>query len=195
MAKAVEYQQMLLSFMPLGDIWPRDPKSTLGRLCMGKAREYARLEEMLYRLLEEADPRTTSDCLKDWERVSGLPDQCSLITDTPGERRNALHAKLTACESPTPAYFVSLAAKLGFSVTITEFKPFRAGFGRAGEPAVQADWAYVFRVNAPAVTVRRFKAGNSVAGEKLSDWGNELLECAILRDAPAHTLPIFAYGG
>jgi uncharacterized protein YmfQ (DUF2313 family) len=93
----------------------------------------------------------------------------------------------------SPAYFEALAADLGYQVTVSEFRPFRAGRGRAGEPVYGTDWAHAWQVYCGATAITSFRAGASCAGEPLRNWGNEMLECAISSRAPAHTHVIFTY--
>ncbi len=190
---AESYRDQLQALLPPGRAWPRAPESTLGRLLLAFAEALARLDARVDALLDEADPRTTLELLPDWERVAGLPDACAGPPETLQGRRAALVARLTAQGGQTPAFYVALAAALGFEVTITEFRPFRAGQSSAGEPVLDEDWAYAWQVNAPATTVTEFRAGLSGAGEPLRVWGNQPLECAIARAAPVHTTVIFAY--
>ena len=158
------------------------------------AGEMARAHNRALDLFEEADPRTTDELLEDWERVAALPDPCLDAADTQQERRFLLEQKIVSSGGQSPQFFIDVAAALGFTVTITEFKPFQAGRSTASEPLQGEAWWFAWNVNGPAVTVREFRTGVSAAGEPLRDWGNELLECVIARLAPAHTATQFAYG-
>jgi uncharacterized protein YmfQ (DUF2313 family) len=91
------------------------------------------------------------------------------------------------------SYFIALAARMGISITIDEFVPFMAGWGRAGDHLNDYDIIWVWRANLPEVNVIDFRAGASTAGERLGWWRTGILE-SILEDLkPAHTLLIFAY--
>ncbi|MNJ39675.1 hypothetical protein D3C77_345530 [compost metagenome] len=132
--------------------------------------------------------------LADWERVAGLPDKCAgTLESTVQGRRNALLAKLTATGGQSKAYFIAIAAALGYEITIEEFRPFRAGRSTAGDVLTNGDWMFTWRVRAPEVTVIPFRAGRSAAGEQLRAWGNDTLECKIRQRSPAHTVVLFAY--
>lgn len=190
---ADQYLIALQALLPRGAAWPRDASAVLTRTLRALAEEFARIDERAGDLIEESDPRTTLELLPDWERVAGLPDACYGELSTIQERRAALAAKLTRLGGQSRAYFIDLAHQLGYEVTIDEFRPFRAGIGRAGDPVYGQAWLFAWRVNAPETTIRYFRAGQSVAGERLRTWGNTLLECAISRVKPAHTHVIFAY--
>ncbi|SDH81278.1 Uncharacterized protein YmfQ in lambdoid prophage, DUF2313 family [Pseudomonas flavescens] len=133
--------------------------------------------------------------LSDWERVLGLPDPClAYVSLTVGQRLAAVLAKLRGIGGQSRRYYIQLAASLGYSITITEYRPFRAGLGRAGDPVAGDGWTSAWRVNAPATTVFRAVTGRVAAGEALSVWGNKSLECRLSAMAPAHTTLIFGYG-
>lgn len=196
----IAYREMLAALLPRGRAWPRDPHSVNMRLLHSEADELARIDARASDLLEESDPGTALELLGDWERVAGLPDACTPAPDSIAERRAALIARLTGQGGQTPAYFVELAASIGYVITIDEFRPFRAGM-RCGERLYDTAWAHAWRVNVqPAavdtgsgVSVRYFRAGQSRAGERLVGYGSLDLECLITRARPAHTIVLFAY--
>lgn len=165
------------------------------RLAAELAVEGAALDNILARgdaLLAELDPRTTSELLADWERMAGLPDPCVVgagVTQTVPQRQAALVARLSMVAGQSRAFFIALAASLGYSITISEWWDYPGG---TGDPAGGITGVHVWRVNAAATNVREFTAG-SMAGEPLRTWGNELLECVLSRFAPAHTTLLFGY--
>lgn len=189
------YAEQLDALLPQGQAWPREPGSRLHALTRALAEEFARVEARADALLSEALPATTLEMLEDWERVTGLPDPCVTESQTIQERRNAMLARLTSAGGQSREFFISLAECLGFTITITEFHPFRAGRSSAGDAACSVEWRHAWRVNAPETTVISFRAGQSAAGEPLRKWGNELLECVFNRVKPAHTVLLFGYGG
>lgn len=190
---AEQYRDQLQALLPRGKAWPREADAVLTALLDGLAPALARADARAEDLLDEADPRTTAELLADWERVAGLPDRCVTTTQTAIERRDALVARITNAGGQSRAFFVALAAFLGYTITVAEYRPFQAGVSRAGDALTNGDWLFSWRVEAPAETVRSFVAG-SLAGEPLRSWGNEALECVIRRHAPAHTLVLFTYG-
>jgi uncharacterized protein YmfQ (DUF2313 family) len=175
-----KYLNQLKSLLPPGSAWTRDIGSNLHKFLEGIAVEAARIHERAEDLLAEMDPGRTVELLAQWETVWGLPDPCTGQLATLGERRAVLLARVTGIGDQTPGFFIRLAASLGYTVTITE--------------NVGAD-PTVWRINAPEVSVRWFRAGQNRAGDRLRIWGNELLECAIVAVNPAHLTVLFGYGG
>ena len=146
-AIASDYRRGLQQLLPPGPALPREDGAWLTRLLDTFAQELARIDARALRLIEELDPRTALELLPDWERICGLPDACSgTIAVTVPERRAAILAKLTSRGGQSIAYLTTLAAALGYSVAISEFRPLRAGFhsgDRCGGNAV----AFAFRVD------------------------------------------------
>lgn len=196
---AEAYQAQLAALLPRGRAWPREGDSTLMRLMLAEADELARIDGRAADLFEETDPRATLELLTDWERVAGLPDNCIPAPDSIAERRAALLSRLTGQGGQSRAYFIELAARMGYAITIDEFRPFVAG-SDAGEDLNGDDWAHAWRVNVlpPAVdtgtgfTITYFTAGSD-AGERLAGFGSLDLECVISRARPAHSVVLFSY--
>jgi len=186
-----DYLQQLQALLPQGPAWSREQDTVLTKLLTAFAEEFARVDLRTDNLLNEADPRTTNELLTDWERVAGLPDLCTGIPATIALRRELLVSKLTNVGGQSRQFFIDLAAKLGYTITITEFKRFRVN-SRVNDPLNDADWTYVWRVNAAQNTVRKFTVAGRV-NEPLASWGNTALECVITRLKPAHTHVQFAY--
>lgn len=189
---ADDYTGLLLALLPDGPAWPKEPGSETAALCEGIAQEMARADARATRLIEESDPRTTNELLTDWERVCGLPTACmSGISQTIDQRRGSLVARLTDIGGQRPVDYINAAALVGYTITITEFRPFtfQSPFNY---PLYGTAWAWAWQVNAPATTRTWFNFQSSFC-DPLSAWGNELLECIIKAKAPAHTTVIFSY--
>lgn len=190
-----DYGRQLGQLLPPGPAWTSEPDSQLQRLLLAFGESLARAHRRADDLDREIDPSLTHQILERWEAVLGLPDKCSGALETTLQgRRNAVVAKLFATGGQSVEFFQGVGLSLGFDVTITEFRPFRAGIARAGDPLSNGDWVYAWRVNAPETTVISFRAGVSVAGEPLQAWGDDALECKIQQLKPAHTVSLFAYG-
>lgn len=168
-----KYTPLLQALLPQGLAWTRDPAALLTKLLSGLGATFDRVDRQALQLIEEADPRTTSDLLVDWERVAGLPG-VDPVPGTLGGRRLALVARLVARGRQDEAYFVELAASLGYSATIERFRPFVAG-SLVGDSLTQGTWVFVWDV----VT----STGDT----------DSQLESLIRRNAPAHTLVRFRY--
>ena len=192
---AEAYAAQLAQLLPQGAAWPREPDTVLANLVSALAEDPARLDAAMHALLTELDPSQALLMLEEWERVCGLPDECSQPGETIAERREAIVAKLSAQGGQTPEYFSELATLLaGAPCTVREYRPFRAGMSAVGDPLSNGDWVFAFTVQAPQVPVRSFAVGRSAVGEPLRKWGNERLECTIRRLAPAHSIVTFTYG-
>ncbi len=192
---ADDYLAQQQALLPRGPAWPRDANAMLTALLAAKAEEFARVDHRAESLSIEANPETTAELLADWERVTGLPDNCSgSLRETVQGRRQDLIAKLTSTGGQSVPYFVGMAAAAGFAVSIEEPKPFSAGRSCAGDRLTNGAWIYAWIAHAPASSVIHFRAGLSCAGEPLASWGNSVLECRFNQLKPAHTIVRFAYG-
>lgn len=191
---ADDYLVQLQALLPPGPAWSTDPGASITQLLAGLSGELARVDGSAVALLEEADPRTTAELFLDWERVAGLPDACAEAfggEQTMQQRRAALIGRLTTLGGQSPAYFVGLAAALGYAITITEFSVFTVD-STVDESLYDDAWIFAWQVNAALNTITNFDVDSTV-DDPLAAWGNELLECVISRLKPAHTLVIFSY--
>ncbi|WP_407597060.1 YmfQ family protein [Pseudomonas aeruginosa] len=133
--------------------------------------------------------------LADWERVLALPDPCLIgQAQTVGQRVQAVVSKLQGRAGQSKPFFIALAKSLGYDITITTFRPARAGIARAGDAINGGDWSFTWRVNAPAVTTSHARAGITGAGDPLTAWGNRALECRLGQMKPAESILLFGYG-
>lgn len=168
--------------LPRGVIWTDERSRKLSLLLRGWADEWARVHEQGLRLIEEVDPRTTTEAIDDWERILGLPDPCETTPPTLlQDRRDAVVAALIATGGSTPQYFIDIAAAFGIVITITEQPDgiaLRVGVGRVGDRLSVAGAIYVWQVNAPAATSAALRSR---------------LECKFTEIKPAHTVVQFVY--
>jgi uncharacterized protein YmfQ (DUF2313 family) len=84
---AKAYLQQLQALLPRGLAWPRAVDAHLTKLLSAFSLEFARVDQRVDDLLDEADPRSTLELLPEWERMAGLPDPCAskqTITLGPG---------------------------------------------------------------------------------------------------------------
>lgn len=187
------YQSLLMALLPQGAAWPRDPDTTLSRVLLALADGLARAQARTDNLVIEADPRMTLELLPDWERAFGLPDPCA-GAGTLQERRAWLVLRMTMIGGQSRAFFIGLAALLGYTITIREHQPFQAGRSHAGDPCENEPWRFVWEVHETHVAEWFFRAGQSAAGDPLVDRPTGILECLFTRLKPAHTNVIFTYG-
>ncbi|MDN7544826.1 YmfQ family protein [Burkholderia cenocepacia] len=192
---AADFTSALMALMPRGLAWPRDVDSVMGRTIATLAPIWARHVAANNYLLVDAFPSTTVELLPEWEAALGLPDPCAGESPTLAQRQAQVVARFANSGGASVSYFVDYARSLGFDVSITEFTPFRAGQQAAGDSVGSEGWAHTWRVNAPPVTVKYFRASRSGAGEPIASWGNSVLACEINERKPAHTLVIVANPG
>ena len=114
-----------------------------------------------------------------------------LYIATTQERRQRILARLIERFEPTPAAIIGLAARLGDTVTLSEFRPHDCEMG-CEAPVLDEAWAHAFQVAGGAQQVVEFTCEDT-SETPLSQWRTGAYECAIRRFAPAHTVPIFSY--
>jgi uncharacterized protein YmfQ (DUF2313 family) len=188
-----DFARALAALLPEGPVWPTGKDTVVQRLLTALAIEFERLDLRLGQLLAETDPASTTELLPDWERVVGLPDPCVTTGQTIAERRIALEGRLTSVGGQSRRFFIELAARLGYIVTIDEFAS-AADATAAGIAFTGDEWAHIWRVNVPTtVNIVPFRVGAGAVGEPLRKWSNEVIECQFNRFKPAHTKLLFAY--
>jgi uncharacterized protein YmfQ (DUF2313 family) len=142
-------------------------------------------------LLAEMFPDAAHDTLADWERVCGL---IPAVDDPLQKRRNAVALKLRERGGLSRAYFIALAATLGWTITIDELMPFQCGWNRCGDALYIVDVRWIWRVNVSGQSVYTFQAGIAATGERLCWWAAATdLETVFNNLKPAHTYVIFSY--
>lgn len=195
----LKYKGLIRKLFPEGWAWRPNDGSTLGALVDSIAVEPARVEERAFKFLDEMDPRTTFEMLDNWERLLGIPDECTPEGD-PGlsERRQRVLQKLTTGGGQSIEFFKLIAQQLGYDaeiIDVVNFEAFRVGKARVGKPLSNTDsWQYTFVVKAPAELTRFFRVGQSTVGERLVLYENDTLECVIRKFAPAHVTVLFSFG-
>ncbi len=188
---AEDFVSAMQALLPSGRAWAREPDSNLFKLLLGLALIYEAQTARDNFLLVDAFPATATELLTEWELTLGLPDPCHGPSPTLEQRRDSVVQKLTALGGQSVPYFIAVAAKLGYTITVTEFAPYDVADDVAAA-IYGTDWAYAWRVNAPSVTTDDFDVATEV-DEALRSWGNELLECVLSELKPAHTILQFAY--
>ena len=132
--------------------------------------------------------------LPEWESSLRLPDDCA-IGESGGvsDRQRAVVAKLISTGGLNRDYYIRVAAALGYTITITQFRPAMSGMSVCGDALNGDEWPFTWRINAPQTTIKYSLAGTSYCGDPLASWGNKQLECSINKIAPSHLNIIFNY--
>jgi len=186
---AMNNTELLKRLLPPGAYDPNAPLISAELQAEGNALDAAQMAAGV--ILAEADPRTTLLMLPDWERALGLPDPCAGALQTVEQRRAAVVAKITRRGGQTRAFFIALAAELGYAITIAEFGQ-HSVLSAVNALLYNWPWRFTWRVSAPLINTRNYTVLSAV-NEPFSVSGNEMLECAILTYKPAHTFVQFAY--
>jgi uncharacterized protein YmfQ (DUF2313 family) len=189
-----DYLGQFQRLLPRGRVWHRGWGWIQDADLLSLMPVWARLQGRLNDLIVEAFPCSTTELLPEWEATLGLPDPCIGELDTMQQRQAAVCAKFVGRGGQSLAYFIRLANSLGYDARIKQFSPFRVGIDTCGEPLYGAAWAFAWAITIPPTVVIPFRVGVSTAGEPLRAWGDKILECLIRANAPAHTIPIIAYG-
>ena len=95
-------------------------------------------------LATQALPSAISYSLADWEAELGLPDPCGPGGQGFAARQTAVRARFMAQGGASPAYFVCLAASLGYDVTVEEPTQFLVDVSGVGPDPIAETW---FRVD------------------------------------------------
>ncbi len=166
-----KYREVLQGMLPSGAAWDRDLDAELTAILQALAVEAQRVEDRGVDLIEEIDPRTTTELLPDWERVVGLPGDCQAPTVL-AERQALLQQKLLGHGDPNLGFWQDQVEALGFTFnSIEEYQPYSSG-DNAGDHCIGTNWTFSWVVSVGSRT------------EAL----NTLLQCTLESLAPLHTV-------
>lgn len=192
---ASDFATSTQALLPRGRAWPRRADSLLYALCQAVGDCLAVVHAWFVTLLDvESDPSQTVQLLPAWETDFGLPDACAPSSQTVAERQAALTSKITASLGGQSAtYFESVAAALGYSITIKTWDCFQLGSTPLGSPLVRGEWRFAWQVTTSGVAVSRFTLGKSQLGEPFWSLNATGLECRFRKLAPAYSTLWFDY--
>lgn len=199
-----KYIRLLKDLFPQGWAWRIREFTVIDKLVGALAVEACRIEERSIDFLNELDPKSTFEMIDNWERLLGIPDECTPTDSDPSlfERRVRICQKLVTGGGQTPAFYQELAEQLGYDadvIDVQNFKDFRVGQAVVGDRLSNGSnlgtgWGYTFAIVAPAALVRQFRVGQSTVGEPLQLFENDTLECVIEKFKPAHVNVLFSFG-
>jgi len=207
-----KYKDLLVNLLPKGRLWQPQEQPVFKALLASLAEEFCRVEQRALDLLLEADPRQTTEAelLTDWQRLLGLPDECTPAVQTLAEKQQQITQKYTNVGGLSQVFYEALLLDLGFEVFVTNNLNFIAGRARAGDRLTNyfnrvfeagdeagnrlsdIGWRFYFEVNMPVAAAEVFEAGD-VAGTPLREFTNEVIECTMqkLKPAQAAIFPTF----
>jgi len=174
-----DYQHAFMALLPQGEAWPRQAGTLLYKVCAGLCEYWGVVDRRAADLLEqESDPRITLELLPDWERNWGLPDPC---IEQPGDRNQALVRRMTLLGEQSREFFIGrvgpppygVAAPIGYTITITEYRVFVVGIDRCGDSRTDKDFAPDPMVNEwgqPIMNAKGDKVYDPDVDGELSGW-------------------------
>lgn len=205
-----KYKQLLVNLLPRGKLWQPKEQPIFKKLLDSFAAELCRVEERGRDLLREADPRQALELLEDFERLLGLPDECSPEGPSLQERRDQILRSLTNVGGLSKEFYEFIGLQLGFVITVENRVNFIVGRGTVGQPLSnyfnrtfvvgdtvgtqlkEIGWRYYFNVEMPATAANIFVVGDTV-GNPLVEFSNPLIECTMRKLKPAHSAVTFTF--
>jgi uncharacterized protein YmfQ (DUF2313 family) len=187
-----DYKQQILQLLPPGFAYTPTEGSILVKLIAGMAEELARIDARGDQVIEESDPRTTSELFQEWLTEVGIPDDCSSLAETPEDERNQLIQKLSSQPGQSRAFYVDLAEKLGYDSRVQEHEEFIVDDSFVEDPLYDAYWIHSFSLilsEAPVLA----RAGVARAGDRLGTFDAAFLFCLLQKAKPAHTVAFVGF--
>ncbi|MGR7851266.1 putative phage tail protein [Klebsiella aerogenes] len=122
-----DYLRALQALISSGRAWTRDPKAVQAAVLRTLGASFQRSDNDAQALLRGAFPKTATIMLTEREKTLGLPDDCSIgEVDTIAKRQNAIVSKLISTGGQSKSYFISIAAAMGYVISIKEYRQARA---------------------------------------------------------------------
>ena len=185
------YVSAMQALLPRGRAWPREPDAVQTAVLTGLAGSSRASNLAANDLLAGSFPGTALALLDEWELSLGLPGVYGVTPGTTLGRQRAVVAALTDSGGQSTPYFITLAANLGFTITITQFRPYNVGMSVVA-PIASDEWAHVWQVNASASIAVSYTPTVDIV-QATPNFGNPLLEAVLAKFKPAHTICITSY--
>ena len=187
------YLHQLQALLPRGRAWPRDLRAVLTALVDAIAQGKARLDRRAAALLLEAHPSSATELLPEWERMLGLPDECSSLASGIAERRAAVLHRYAGQPDLSTGSFRAIARSFGVDIEILEHDQAEAE-KIEGIDTTNGKWRFVWWITIPTeADARYFDMLSDVNTPFLAIARNTELECRLRKAAPAHTLLVIGY--
>jgi len=144
-------------------------------------------------------PSAITTSLADWEEEYGLPDPC--ISPASGEagRIAAVRARFGAQGGASPAYFICLAASIGYDISIEEPSDFICDLSECDgdDTVVEINGHHEWIVHLNGLGDTWFYCDEGMCDDTPLEGFVVAtdLECVLRRVAPTHTTLIFDYSG
>ena len=178
----------ICKLLPSGQAWIKAPSTNLYRTVALFAGALQRAIDFCAYAQRDTFPTTCVDSLSAWQSSCNLPDPlCPPLTTQ--QQFQQMVSRVENLGGQSPAYFVQVAAKIGYTITIQECAQARAGLSRAGQAQswyVGGDFVWI--VNVANAALYQFRAGLNRAGQPLDTASDtRWLQYELDRIAPSQT--------
>lgn len=180
----------------MGLAWRRET-GLIDSLNLSVAGELVRIDGSKDALISEADPRTTTELIAEWEADYGLPDECTPLAATLEERRLALITKIITNGEMTPRWYQRLVENMGYDVDdLIEWTPLIVGedltTGSMTEPELAARFCWGWTTY--GINPHMFECGVSICRDPLGNYENDWeVVCRLNKLKPSHTQVVFIF--
>lgn len=187
----------LQALLPPGRAFTLDPDANFTKLLEAISAMFSSAESLAVDLRNQsADPLVAIEMLPDWERLLGLPDDCTVGLELSiAQRQRAAFARLVERGGQSKPYFIALAEAYGEpGCTIDD------GFAQmtcnddCNDVLYSLEDVFTWRVNIPRpINQVEAMTCNDDCNDSLASFTISLAECPITERKPAHTQVIFSY--
>jgi len=143
-----DYKQALYALLPVGSAWPRED-SIISKNASFLSLLVQKIDVGACNLLKDVFPATADSLLDEWMLSCGVPDSYLGSPSTKNEIRAQVVAKIIGINGQSQHYYINLAQKLGYTISIKTYTPWRCGSGRAGAKIYGKSWAYAWTIYGP----------------------------------------------
>jgi uncharacterized protein YmfQ (DUF2313 family) len=200
---------MMVALLPEGLAWykeihldtgtdPWQPSTALQTLLLGMCHEMAAVEDRETDLMNEKNPASTTELITDWERICGIPDDCTPnVAQTLEERREIVLAKVASRGGQDKQFYLDLCEDLGWpSLEILEFPPMFVGAAHCAGPCQPFIWNFIWAVLGISDKYSWARSGTASSGDYILTVDSEggTVKCYLTLQKPAHTRVIFPTG-
>ena len=187
------YRMQLAALLPQGPALLVETGGDLSEVLNRMAQPLANVQAFWDEIDKDLDPRTTVNLIDEWEASLGLPDSCSIGTQTLAERQAAVYAKYTDLGGARIPRYLKLAEAMGYPNASTRRYRMHTVELTCEEPVYEASARFAWSLLLSSGTRAVESTVLSGVEEPLRTWGDAVLECVILRENVAVSDLTFAY--
>ena len=193
---AADYGDVLRTLLPRGRVWTREDEGTQAAVLDALSFTAAGIDSSALTLIAAGFPATADQLLPEWDATLGLPDPCFGPFASDAENRQQVVAKFIGTGGQSIAYYVALAASLGYTITVTEFFEHTV-IRDITVPIYGNDWPFTWLVTVTGTPPPHWHHVDDPVDDPLSEYiatpNENALACLLRRYAPAHTVVAFDF--